>query len=193
MVIEHMAEDVEVAEQVLMEAEVKAEDLAGGVVDDTVEGEYWTLVSEPGIGAGVTLAEEAFLGHTGTATTAARGLVGMGVDEPCAIQDAADSAWGEVDIMVLCEQFGDVLATGATKRACYQRNHLVSDIFRNGMAGFTPPVLVGQEGVALILDSFLQAFDLAFADAQELGGFTNQQFAIDHFLDDMYPSQFLLV
>jgi hypothetical protein len=193
MVIEHIVEGVEVADQVLMEAEVKAEDLVGGVVDDAVEGECWATVFEPGKGAGVTLAEEAFLGHSGTATTAAGSLMRVRVNEACAPQDPADGARGEVDFMALGEQFGDVLATGSLEGVCCEGNHLVSDIFRNGMAWLTPPVFVGQEGVALILDSFLKAFDLAFADAQEVGGFTDQQFTLDHFLDDMYASQFLLV
>jgi hypothetical protein len=188
MVVQHTAEGVEVADQVLMEAEVKAEDFVSGVVDDAVEGKCWATVFEPGKGAGVTLSEEAFLGHAGTATTPAGGLVGVRVNEAYASQDPADGARGEVDFMALGEQFGDVLATGSLEGICYQGNHLVSDIFRNGMAWLTPPIFVGQEGVALTFDSFLKAFDLAFADAQEVGGFTDQQFTLDHFLDDMYAS-----
>lgn len=155
VVIEHMAKDVKIADQVLVEAEVKAEDLVGSVVDDAVKGECWAAVFEPCIGTGVTLAKEAFLGHSGTATSAAGGFMGVRVNESCAIEDPANGARGQMDSMVLGEQFGDVLATGSLEGVCHQRDYLVSDIFRNGMNGFAPPVLVGQEGVALNLDSFL--------------------------------------
>src|SRR5690554_874525 len=162
MILGHLQEDVEVAEGSLLVAEVEAEDLSGGVIDGPMQVQDRSSILQPRERAGVDLDHHAFLGHACAGSASPGRFVRMAERNPGFLEDTTDrlGAQGDGIVLLLSEELGHVLATGATVRAENAVDHLLADLMRDGMAGLAPPVLVNQEGWSLEQEPFLEPLDV---------------------------------
>ncbi len=97
-VVRHeITQQPEVALGILLLAEDRTEDVAGGIVDGREKGEAWAAVLQPGVRAPIEKDEQASLEHALPALAMARRSPPARTTEPGREEDAAHGGQGECE------------------------------------------------------------------------------------------------
>ena len=162
-----LAEDLEVGTGGLDRIEVRPQDLAGGVIDCGMEDELGATVFQPAMMAAVKLDEHAFLGHAIATGAIARGPSGARAAQSGHSQDPMDGGAGEMEVLLVAEQLGEVLMIETGVRRAGEAQHPVADLSGRAPRRGASPVAVGQGGRTAQLIGAAETPDLAGGQAQE--------------------------
>ncbi|BCV20790.1 hypothetical protein hamaS1_08590 [Moorella sp. Hama-1] len=136
--------------------------LAGSIVNGTVQSKLRAALLQPGKRAGVDLRKQALLGQTVTRLLAFGQPVGMGQRNTSLLQDPAHGLSRKGGTIELFQELSYLLAASITKRALGQHDHLFSSFFRRSLLGRPTSVFMSQARNTFSLHPLLQADYLAF-------------------------------
>lgn len=168
-----LPEDLEVRGGRLGLIEVRPQDLAGGVIDRGVEDELGATVFQPVVMAAVKLDEHAFLRHALAAGAMARGTPGAGAAQACGGEEAVDGGPGEMEVLPVGEELGEVLMVDARIRRADEAQEALAHPGGRAPRRGTSPVAVGQGGGAASVIGGAEAADLAGGQAQQAYGLSD--------------------
>ena len=185
-------EQVEVAFGGFREEELGGKNLTGGIVLHAENSEAGAAALEPVVGAAVELDEFSFTRRAQTALAMGGSAAFTGRAEAFLAKKAAQGLATERESFDLVEFFGEMVVVEASILGAGQtQDSQASEIGQAAVAG---PAAVGvcQRRLPGFAQAFLQAFDLAHAQAKEFGGAGTRQISLDASADHTHSLQFLL-
>lgn len=186
-----LPEDLEVGGRGFDRIEMRAEDLASGVIDRSMEDEHGAAVFQPVVMAAVKLDEHAFLGHALAAGAMARRTSGAGAAQSGGGQEAMDGGPGEVEVLLVGEELGEVLMIDARVLRAGEAKQPIADPGGGAPRRGTSPIAVGEGDGAAGLIGAAEAPDLTGGQTQQAHGVCHRGGAALQGVEDHQALMFL--
>ena len=167
MLPDQIAHEFEVPAGVLVGPEARRQDLAGGVVDDQVQGQHGVVVAQPAMLAALDLDQHPLPGHALASYPVARRTPPPRALDTGRGQDAPQGLPGDPDPFAFVEQPGQVAVVGVRTAVPGRLENPGGDIFGGCVARATAAVAVGQGAGAALAVGGQQSPELAPADSRE--------------------------
>jgi hypothetical protein len=189
---EHALEQAEIALGGFCGKELGREDFAGGIILHTQSGEAWAATFQPVMRAAVELEEFSCPGGTRTTLTMSGSATFTWRAQAIFAKQAAQGFAAERKALDLVEFFSEMVVVEAgIFRAGQTQDGLASALGQAAVAG-SAAVGVSQRRLPGFAHAFLQAFNLAHAQAKEFGGAGTRHLSLDASANHAHSLQFLL-
>lgn len=167
-------------------------DLAGGIIQGTVEGEAGSTAFEPVVMAGIELDEEPGLRHALATAAVAGRPSGPRTGDAGGDQEAMDGRAREDDPVVLGELLGEVLMVEPSVDRPGQASNPLLQGLGESVSGDPTPIPMGQGSRALPPERRQQPLTVPVREAQKCGGLGDREAAFIDGSQDHGTSLFFL-